>query len=93
MEWCISTKSTSARFGGVAQRGLGDGRGVMDSHKVGALSGAMVASTASLTRSLHLITPKDGSVEDGGGGVSTCALACVLGLLDRLVPPASHWAA
>ena len=93
VEWCISTQSTSVRFGGVALRGLGDGCGVMDSHKVGALSGAMVASTASLTRSLHLITPKDGSVEDGGGGVSACALARVVGLLDRFVPAASHWAA
>ena len=57
MRWCsvASTTSTMTSIGGVVQRGLGDGRGVMDSHKVGALSGAMVASTANLARVLASI--------------------------------------
>ena len=71
----------------MAPRGFGEDCSMMDARRVVVLSGDMAASTASLARSVHLIIPEDGSVEDGGGGVSTCALACVVCLLDRFVPP------
>ena len=35
MERCTSTASTTMSFGGVAQRGLGDGREMMDSRRAG----------------------------------------------------------
>jgi hypothetical protein len=46
VEWCASKVSTSARLGGMAQRGLADGRGVMDSRRVVALSGTVGVSMA-----------------------------------------------
>ena len=67
---------------------------MMDARRVVVLSCDMASSTAGLARSLHLIIPEDGSVEDGGDGVSTCTSACVVCLLlDWFVPPASHWVA
>jgi hypothetical protein len=47
-----STASMTASFGGVVQRGLGDGCAMMDSHRAGALSGAVVASMVRLVRDL-----------------------------------------
>ena len=55
VRWCgvPSLASTTAGFGGMEQLGLGAGRGVMASRRAVALSGAMVASTADLARSLR----------------------------------------
>jgi hypothetical protein len=50
VEWCSSTTSTTPSLVYVAQRGLGDGRARLDSHRVGAPSGVVVASMASLVR-------------------------------------------
>jgi hypothetical protein len=41
-----------ASLGGVVQRGLGDGRVLLDARRVVELSGVMVALTAGLARSL-----------------------------------------
>jgi hypothetical protein len=45
-----STSSTTARLGGVAQQGLGDGRDLMDLCSTVVLSGVVVSLTASLAR-------------------------------------------
>jgi hypothetical protein len=50
VEWCASTASTTVILGGVVQRGFGVGRSVMDSHRVEAWSGVMVALTTDLAR-------------------------------------------
>ena len=47
-----STASLAASLGGVAPHGLGDGRAMMDSRRVGVLSVAVAASMAGLARSL-----------------------------------------
>ena len=60
MEWSASTASPLASFGGVVQRSLDDGCGVMDLHRVGALSGAMVASMADLPGVMRSSTLKMG---------------------------------
>jgi hypothetical protein len=46
--WCgvVSTTLATAGLGGVAQRGLGVGRMLMNKRRVVALSGVMVVSTA-----------------------------------------------
>jgi hypothetical protein len=48
-----STSSTLSFLGGVAHRSLGDGRGWLDSRRVAASSGAVVASMAGLARSMR----------------------------------------
>jgi hypothetical protein len=49
-EWFASSSSATSSLGGMVQRGLGIGCGLMDSHRVVAQSGAVVALMASLER-------------------------------------------
>jgi hypothetical protein len=47
--WCgVHLLRRRSGLGGVAQRRLGDGRGLLDSRRVGALFGVMVTSTVDL---------------------------------------------
>jgi hypothetical protein len=55
---CIYRVDDVARLGGMAQRGLGDGSGVMDSGRVRMLSGCMVASTKSQARAIQIFALK-----------------------------------
>jgi hypothetical protein len=48
-----STTSTTVRLDSVAQRGLGDGRGLMDLHMMVVLYDVMVVLMASLARLMH----------------------------------------
>jgi hypothetical protein len=50
VERCVSTASTTLGLDDVVQRGLGDGRGMVNSHRVEALPDIMVASTAKMTK-------------------------------------------
>jgi hypothetical protein len=52
VELFASTTSTIAKLGSVAHRGLSDGRGFMGLRRMVALSGVVVALTASFARSL-----------------------------------------
>jgi hypothetical protein len=53
VERFASTTSTTVRLDSVAQRGLGDGRGLMDLRMTVALYDVMVALMASLARLMH----------------------------------------
>jgi hypothetical protein len=48
VEWCASSASTS--LDGIARRGLGDGRVLMDSCRAEALSSVMVVSMVGTTK-------------------------------------------
>jgi hypothetical protein len=49
-KWCASTTSMTVNLSGVVQRGLGVNRSVMDSSRMEAWSGVMVAPTTNLAR-------------------------------------------
>jgi hypothetical protein len=53
VERFASTSLTMTRFGYVAQRGLDDGRGLMDLHRTVVLYDVVVALTTSVARSIH----------------------------------------
>jgi hypothetical protein len=50
VEWCSSFTSAMLSLDGVVQRGLGEGRALMDSRRAGVPSSAIVASMANLLR-------------------------------------------
>jgi hypothetical protein len=54
VEWCSSTTLMMAGLSG----GLGDRRVLVDSCRVGTLSGAMVASTADMSSTMRITTLK-----------------------------------
>jgi hypothetical protein len=58
MEWCTSITPKLASPDSMVQWGLIDCRSVMDSHKVGAMSGALVASMVGLPRAMRSSTLK-----------------------------------
>jgi hypothetical protein len=63
---CAYFASTMPGLGGMAQRSLGDEHALMDSCRVGALSGTMAASMVRLVRGSTLIYhPGDGLAESG----------------------------
>jgi hypothetical protein len=74
VEWCSSIASMTPSLGGVVQWGLGDGCAKMDSCWVGTLSGAMVASMASLVRGFASVLHP--GVVLVGRGVEVTSRAC-----------------
>jgi hypothetical protein len=61
----------------MVQRGLGDRRVLMDTHKVVALSGVVVSSTTvGLAKVNAWISSEVGTVEDGGGGFWNMRMRC-----------------
>jgi hypothetical protein len=54
VKWSGSTASTMASLSALVQRDLGDRRGVLDSHRVGALFVALVASMAGLAGAIRI---------------------------------------
>jgi hypothetical protein len=62
-----STSSLTARLSRVVQRGLGDGRGLMDLRRMVASSVIVAALMTRLFKINSLIRSEDGFVEDGGG--------------------------
>jgi hypothetical protein len=56
----FSRASTTVSFGGMAQRNLDDSRVMFDMCRVEAASGAMVASSAGLTKFMRILTVKMG---------------------------------
>lgn len=64
-----STVSATASLGGMVQPDLNTGHRLMGVRRRVALSGILVASTAKGSGKINaLITPEDGTAEDGGGG-------------------------
>jgi hypothetical protein len=55
MEWCASTMLTMSGLGGMAQRGLCEGRAMMDSCRAEAPFGVMVVSMVGLVRGFALV--------------------------------------
>jgi hypothetical protein len=92
VERCASKALTSVRLDGMAEQGLGDRRGVMDSCREVALSDAVMMSMAGMERLMHGSLSEDESEEDGGSDFEERAMAHAEGLLDRLVLLARCWA-
>jgi hypothetical protein len=65
VEWFASSSSATSSLSDMAHQGLGVGCGLMDSRRVVASSGAVVASMASLERDFAL-------VEHSGDGHTGC---------------------
>jgi hypothetical protein len=65
-------------LGGVAQRSLGDGHGLLDSHRVEALSGVMVTLTAGTTKIMLIFIPRIARRFDGGDGFCSVCMRCSL---------------
>jgi hypothetical protein len=65
-------------LGGVAQQGLGDGRGLMDSRRVAALSGIIVTSTAGTTKIMLIFILRIARRFDGGDGFCSVCMRCSL---------------
>jgi hypothetical protein len=68
-----STSSTTARLGSMVQRGLGDGRGLMDLHSTVAMFDIMVTLMASLARSICWSFLKMGSRKTATATSEVCA--------------------
>ena len=88
-----STASLAASLGGVAPHGLGDGPcddGLAQGGGVVCPRGGVDGGPSKV---IALITPEDGSVEDGGGGFQRGHMVRVECWLDWLVLPARRWAA
>jgi hypothetical protein len=83
-ERLASTSSTTARLGHVVQRGLGDGRGLMDLRRTVALFDVVVALTASLARSMRWSFVKMGSRKTTAATFEVCAWVLAESLLDRV---------
>ena len=64
-----STARPATDHGGMALRSFGDGRAWMDTHRMVALSGVVVASTASLARLMQQYNTEDGLAAGGDGGL------------------------
>jgi hypothetical protein len=84
--WCgvPSLVSTTAGLSGMEPRGLGDGRGLMDSRRTVALSGVMVASTAGLARLMQGLILKMGSRKTEAATSKAGTLVRAEGLPDQL---------
>jgi hypothetical protein len=82
--------STSTSLGSVEQQGLGEDRVLMGLRRKGALSGVVVASSASSTKFIWILTLKIALRFDGGGGLYGVHKTCSLkSLLIRMYAPVS----
>ena len=74
----VSTASTSSKFGGMVQRGLGDECVLIDACRVVAPSGVVVASTAGLTKDMRIFDLRIARWFDGGDDVFSVCMSCSL---------------
>jgi hypothetical protein len=76
--WGASPAMTISGLGGVAQRSLVDGRGLMDSRRVEALSCVMVTSTAGTMKIMLIFILRIARRFDGGDGFYFVCMRCSL---------------
>ena len=74
----VSTASTSSKFGGMVQRGLGDGCVLIDACRVVAPSGVVVASTAGLAKDMRIFDLRITRWFDGGDDFVSVCIRCSL---------------
>jgi hypothetical protein len=74
----ISQASTTARFGGVAQRSLNDSCVMFDTCREEAPSSAMVALSVGLKKFMQILTMKMGWRFDDGDGLCSMYMRCSL---------------
>jgi hypothetical protein len=70
--------STTASFGGVVQRGLDNGRVLVDTCRKEASSGDMVASSAGSTKFIRILLLETAQWFDGGDDLSNVYTRCSL---------------